>query len=81
MRLIHESSDLKLFSEEVGVRLFHTMVNVLGPLGTLTESGRWPFIQELWRFYLSSVPYTVAGGTAEIQRDTIARFGLSLPRG
>jgi len=77
IKLVYEASNLKLFSEEVGVRLFHTIVNLMGPYGILKESSRFPFASSLWRYYLSSIPYTVAGGTAEIQRDTIARFGLT----
>ena len=80
-RLSYEASVLKLFSEEVGVRFFSALIDILGPLGTLSESKRLPFAQDLWNYYLGSIAYTIAGGTTEIQKDTIARFGLGLKPG
>ena len=81
VKLSYEASGLKLFSEEVGVRFFNALVNILGPLGTVKESKRLPFAQDLYYYYLGSIACTIAGGTAEIQRDTIARFGLGLKSG
>jgi len=79
--LTYESSVLKYFIEELGVRLQSFLVDAFGFVGTLRESRMLPFAQDLCSYYLWSIPYTAAGGTAEIQKDTIARmrFGLRRP--
>jgi len=74
--LTYRSSILKLFSEEVGVRLMNTMADILGPLAILKDQSRFPAADDFWNFYLGAIAYTIAGGSTEIQKDTIARFGL-----
>jgi alkylation response protein AidB-like acyl-CoA dehydrogenase len=73
-KLTFEASILKYFSEEVGVRLFNLLVDVFGPLSTLRESKRLSFIHDFYYYYFGAVAFTIAGGTTEIQKDTIARF-------
>jgi len=73
-KLTYEPSILKYFSEEVGVKLFNTLIEVFGPLGVLKESREHPFIYDLYYYYLGAIAFTIAGGTTEIQKDTIARF-------
>ena len=75
--LAYRSSILKLFSEEVGVRLMNTVVDILGPLAILKDRNKFPAADDFWNFYLGAIAYTIAGGTAEIQKDTIAKFGLT----
>ena len=68
---------MKYFSEEVGVRLMNLLSDILGPLSMIRDCQRYPFADDLYHFYLGAIAYTIAGGSAEIQKDTIARFGLS----
>jgi alkylation response protein AidB-like acyl-CoA dehydrogenase len=77
MKLTYEASVLKLYSEEVGVRLFNTLIELFGPLGVVRESQRLPFAKDLYYYYLGAISLTIAGGTAEIQRDTINRFVMA----
>ena len=75
--LEYRSSILKYFSEEVGVRLMNLLGDVLGPLSMIRDRQRDPFAGDLYYFYLGAIAYTIAGGSTEIQKDTIARFGLA----
>jgi len=78
--LTYEASVLKTFADEMGQRFTHTVMQILGPYGQLERGSKWaPFDGEIERGYLNSVGHTIAGGTSEIQRSTIARFGLGLP--
>ena len=77
--LTYEAAALKCFVEEVSVRFWHTIVEILGPFGLLKNSRRFPFLEQLWYFYILSVPVSIlAGGAAEIQKDTIARLRLGI---
>jgi len=79
MTLTYEASALKYFIEELSVRFWHTIVEIFGPLAILKESKRFPFAKKLWYYYLLSVPVSIlAGGTAEVQKDTIARSKLGI---
>ncbi len=79
--LAYEASVLKLFADELGQRFFKLSMDILGSYGPLKEDSKWAFFNgELFRFYLYSAAITLAGGTSEIQRDTIAVRGLGLPR-
>ena len=76
----YESSMLKYFTEEVTIRFSNFMVDTLGFLGTLRKTEMSPFAQDLCNYYLYSIPYSIAGGSAEIQKETIARLKWGLRR-
>jgi len=78
--LSYEASVLKTFADEMGQRFTNAAMQVMGLYGQLERDSKWaPLNGEMERGYLSAVGHTIAGGTSEIQRNTIARFGLSLP--
>jgi alkylation response protein AidB-like acyl-CoA dehydrogenase len=62
-------------------RLARFGINLLGLYGQLTPESKWAKLQgRLERYYLNSVPLTIAAGTSEVQRNIIATRGLGLPR-
>jgi alkylation response protein AidB-like acyl-CoA dehydrogenase len=78
----HEASQSKVFATEVAQRLANTVVNLLGPAGTLAQSSAHAPMQGSANFlYLLTVHWTISAGTSEIQRNIIAQRGLGLPRG
>jgi alkylation response protein AidB-like acyl-CoA dehydrogenase len=76
-----EHSYLKMATSELGKSLFELGMELLGPFGTVTDAergeqgGRWA------RGFFLSFANTIAGGSAEIQRNIIAERILGLPRG
>jgi alkylation response protein AidB-like acyl-CoA dehydrogenase len=76
-----EHSYLKMASSELGKALFELGVELLGPFGPVNDkeraeqAGRWS------RGFFMSMANTIAGGSAEIQRNIIAERILGLPRG
>lgn len=78
MPVPYEGSVLHHFAEALGVRFHRTILDILGPMGTLKVSQRFPLAYKFWTWYIMSIPASIAGGVLEIQKDTIARFGLGL---
>jgi len=77
----HEASVNKVFRSEMQQRISRTGVKVAGLYGLLRRGS--PCAQKRGRFaenYMLTVGDTIAGGTAEIQRNVIATRGLGLPR-
>lgn len=80
--LTHEASILKTFADELGQRASNLWMQILGMAERLDENERWgPLRTQMTHEYLFSPALTIAGGTSEIQRNTIAIRGLGLPRG
>ena len=78
--LTYEASVLTIFANEMGQRFTNMVMQILGLYGQLEKGSNWaPLGGEIERAYLAAVGHTIAGGTSEIQRNTIARFGLGLP--
>jgi len=76
-----EAALAKTFADEMGQRLANTCINILGLRGQLRDDLKWaPLKGRLQRWYLCSPLYTLAGGTSEIQRNTIATRGLGFSR-
>ncbi len=57
-------------------------LELLGPMGQLGADDRWaPLAGAIRRHWARNVPTTIAGGTIEVQKNTVAQRGLGLPRG
>lgn len=81
LALTYESSVGKVLADEMGQRLFQLGTQLLGPGGQLMPGSRWVALQgKIARLYLVSRGHTLAGGTSEVNRSTIATRGLRLPR-
>jgi len=74
-----EASINKNFGSEVGQRIANTRVRILGTHGQLRNGSKHQ-IMDAATAYLSAVSSTIAGGTAEINRNVIATRGIGLPR-
>ena len=73
-------SAAKLMADELGQRVLALGMELLGPYGILCGSSRWARLRgEIEHQYQTSWGHTLAGGTSEIQRTTIAVRALDLP--
>ena len=78
--LTYEASELHIFANEMGQRFFNAVMQMLEQYGQLERNSKWaPFNGNMEKLYLSAVGHTLAGGTTELNKNTIARFGLELP--
>jgi alkylation response protein AidB-like acyl-CoA dehydrogenase len=75
-----EASVNKNFGAELGQRIAHTRLRLLGTAGQLRGDSRHQIIDAATP-YLAAVSGTIGGGTSEINRNIIATRGLGLPRG
>ncbi|GBD27871.1 Putative acyl-CoA dehydrogenase FadE17 [bacterium HR30] len=77
-----QSSLEKLFWSEMYQRMLDAAVAMLGPYGQLGKGDpRAPLLGRLQHLLLYSRGRTIAAGTSEIQRNTLAERVLGLPRG
>ena len=76
-----ESSQYKLYMNELGQRVANWSLDAIGPEGQLKagEEGA-PIGGRFERSYRYTVVDTIGGGTSEIQKNIIATRGLGLPR-
>ena len=75
-----ETSAAKVMADELGQRVLSLAMEVLGPYAPLRAGSRWAQLRgEIEHQYQTSWGHTIAGGTSEIQRTTIAVRGLGLP--
>ena len=80
--LTYEACAAKTYADELGQRFANTAMQILGLYGQLEPSSKWaPFRGEMERLYLNSIGHSLAGGSSEIERNTVAIRGLNLPRG
>ena len=80
--LTYEASAGKILADDMGIRLFSKGSDLMGLYPEPGESDEWTALRKqmlLW--YYTGVGMTIAGGTSEINRNTIATIGLGLPRG
>jgi alkylation response protein AidB-like acyl-CoA dehydrogenase len=76
----YESALVKVWGDEAGQRLAALGMEILGLYGPLTEQSPWAKLGgEIQHLYQTSLGQTIAGGTSEILRTTIATRGLGLP--
>ncbi|MBM3225890.1 MAG: acyl-CoA dehydrogenase family protein, partial [Candidatus Tectomicrobia bacterium] len=77
----YESALNKVLADETGQTLTALGMELLGLYGPLKEGSRWAklhgYIQHL---YQTTMGHTIAGGTSEVLRSTVATRGLGLPR-
>lgn len=75
-----ESSVAKIMADETGQALTALGMDLLGPYAPLTEGSPWVRLDgAMAHQYQASFGHTIAGGTSEILRTTIAVRGLGLP--
>jgi alkylation response protein AidB-like acyl-CoA dehydrogenase len=75
-----EVSAAKVMADELGQRVLSLGMELLGPYGVLRAGSRWAQLRgEIEHQYQTSWGHTLAGGTSEIQRTTIAVRALGLP--
>lgn len=77
----YESALNKVYADETGQKLAAIGMELLGLYGPLKPGSRWAKLQgEMQHIYQTSLGHTIAGGTSEILRTTVATRGLGLPR-
>jgi alkylation response protein AidB-like acyl-CoA dehydrogenase len=76
----YESALYKTMADELGQRVANLALDVLGAEILIAGPGA-PLSGEMRQLYLTSVGQTIAGGTSEVLRTTVATRGLGLPRG
>ena len=76
----YETAVAKVMADELGQKLGRLGMDLLGPWGPLREGSRRARLDgRVSHDYLTSLGHTIAGGTAEVLRTTIAVRGLGLP--
>lgn len=79
--LTYESALAKVMADELGQKLAALGMELLGPFGPLTAGSRWAKLGgAIQHMYQTSLGHTIAGGTSEILRGTVAVRGLGLPK-
>ena len=78
---VREASMVKVFAGEVRQRVCDWGLALLDLHGLIGEGPWAPLRGRLQRMYRASPIWRFGGGTNEIQRNIIARYGLGLPRG
>jgi hypothetical protein len=79
--LTHEASIVKTLADQLGQHLASVALDCVGGRGWLRQGSKWSMQGGRFaRMYAASPGYTIAGGTTEIQKLTIALRGLHLPR-
>ena len=77
----YESALNKVFADETGQKLAALGMEILGLYGPLKEGSRWAKLHgKMQHVYQASLGHTIAGGTSEVLRTTVATRGLGLPR-
>jgi alkylation response protein AidB-like acyl-CoA dehydrogenase len=75
-----ESPLCKVMADETGQKLMALAMEMLGAYGPLREGSRWARLGgQVQHLYQASLGHTIAGGTSEVLRTTIATRGLGLP--
>jgi len=78
--ITYETAVAKVMADELGQKLAQLGMDLLGPWGPLREGSRHARLGgRMSHDYLTSLGHTIAGGTAEVLRTTIAVRGLGLP--
>jgi alkylation response protein AidB-like acyl-CoA dehydrogenase len=76
----YETAVAKVMADETGQRFAQLGMELLGLWGSLRAGSPWARLDgRMSQSYLTSLGHTIAGGTAEILRTTVAVRGLGLP--
>jgi alkylation response protein AidB-like acyl-CoA dehydrogenase len=76
----YETAVAKVYADETGQKLARLGMDLLGPWAPLRAGSREARLDgEVSHAYLTSLGHTIAGGTAEVLRTTVAVRGLGLP--
>ena len=79
--LTYEASAAKVVADDMGQRFFDRGLRILGPYAYCNEGNKWDSLRSnMRRWYLWTAGDSLAGGTSEIARNTMATGGLGLPR-
>jgi alkylation response protein AidB-like acyl-CoA dehydrogenase len=79
--LTYEASAAKVLADDMGLRFFDRGMQILGLYAYAPEADKWAKLKEnMRRWYLWTSGDSLAGGTSEIARNTMATAGLRLPR-
>src|SRR5262247_4634128 len=77
--LTYETAMAKVYADETGQKLARLGMELLGLWGPLREGSRWAKLGgHISHLYQTTLGHTIAGGTAEILRTTVAVRGLGL---
>jgi alkylation response protein AidB-like acyl-CoA dehydrogenase len=78
--LTYETAVAKVMADETGQRFAQLGMDLLGLWGTLRPGSPAAKLDgRIYQSYLTSLGHTIAGGTAEVLRTTVAVRGLGLP--
>jgi alkylation response protein AidB-like acyl-CoA dehydrogenase len=78
--ITYETAVAKVYADETGQKLARLGMDLLGPWAPLRGgSPEAPLDGDISHAYLTSLGHTIAGGTAEVLRTTVAVRGLGLP--
>jgi alkylation response protein AidB-like acyl-CoA dehydrogenase len=78
----YETAVAKVYADETGQKLAQLGMELLGPWALLRAGSHEARLDgEIAHAYLTSLGHTIAGGTAEVLRTTVAVRGLGLPAG
>jgi hypothetical protein len=81
MPLTYEASASKVLADDMGLRFFDRGMQILGPYAYAGDADKWASLRKnMRRWYLWTAGDSLAGGTSEIARNTVATAGLGLPR-
>jgi alkylation response protein AidB-like acyl-CoA dehydrogenase len=78
--ITYETALVKVMADELGQKLARAAMDLLGPWAPLREGSPHARLGgRIAHDYLTSLGHTIAGGTAEVLRTTVAVRGLGLP--
>jgi alkylation response protein AidB-like acyl-CoA dehydrogenase len=78
--ITYETAVAKVYADELGQKIARLAMELLGPWAPLRRgSADAPLGGDVSHAYLTSLGHTIAGGTAEVLRTTVAVRGLGLP--
>src|SRR5262249_53316818 len=76
----YETALVKVMADETGQAVAAFGMELLGLYAPLTGESRWAKLNgSIQHLYQTSLGQTIAGGTSEILRSTVATRGLGLP--